>query len=139
VKIRKGLSCKLINNTHDVVGVHAVFHEFAKSIANKARHIKASGFEDPTYDSTVQICKKICDLTQFEMQKTKKMRTVDLSLALVAGVGWYFDKSFVASGAAFGLIGRKVFNSLFGSFSSLRLSNSLLVQNHNCDDGKKHD
>jgi farnesyl-diphosphate farnesyltransferase len=138
VKIRKGLSCKLINNTNDVVGIHAVFHEFAKSIANKARYAKSSGFEDPSYESTIQICKKICELTQSEMQKTKLIRKVDLSLAIIAGLGWYLDKSIVASGAAFGLIGRKLLGSLFSPRSSLTQSTSTHTDKATCDNGKKN-
>lgn len=108
VKIRKGLSCKLINNTNDFAGVHAVFNEFAKSVAKKAIKAKASGFEDPSYDNTIKICQTICDLTRDEVQKKKKSCFFDMSLFAIAGTGLYLGKTNVAVGAGVVLAGRKI-------------------------------
>jgi hypothetical protein len=47
VKIRKGMSCKLILQTNNIPELHAIFHAFAVSIANKAVAQKRAGLVDP--------------------------------------------------------------------------------------------
>ena len=65
VKIRKGLSCKLILNTADIQGVHATFFQFAKHIESKADPT------DPSYNRTKKICKIIRDITTPSAEKGK--------------------------------------------------------------------
>ena len=109
VKIRKGMSCKLINNTNDFAGVHAVFHELATSIAKQARNAKASGFVDPSYDRTQEICNTICGLTSHEAQKMKRSKMLDLQLLAVAGAGLVFRKQLpVAAVAGVAFVGKQI-------------------------------
>jgi len=72
VKIRKGMSCKLILNTNSVAEVHGTFHTFATKILDKANELKNNGFEDPSYERTVKSCRAILDRTS-EMAKVQKM------------------------------------------------------------------
>jgi farnesyl-diphosphate farnesyltransferase len=131
VKIRKGLSCKLINNTNDVAGVHSVFHEFAKSIAKQAMQAKASGFEDPSYDRTIKMCDTICALTKDEAKKAKRSAVLDWGLGAVVAAGLFTGKIHVAAPAAVVLVGRKI-----ALKSGLKSSGSLVKKNN---DGKKND
>jgi farnesyl-diphosphate farnesyltransferase len=65
VKIRKGMSCLLINDTTDMSGVHGIFNRFARSIMRKANDARSKGgYDDPSYDRTVRACHTIIDLTQ---------------------------------------------------------------------------
>lgn len=75
VKIRKGLSCKLLLQTNDVNGVHNTFYVFAKSIAQRAQQAKEDGVDDPSYERTMNICNKICELTD-NARKTSKNRDI---------------------------------------------------------------
>lgn len=129
VKIRKGLSCKLINNTNDFAGVHTVFHEFAKSITKQAINAKDSGFKDPSYDSTLQICQTICDLTRDEVQKLKKSRIFDLSLIAIGGVGLCLGQLPVATSAGFAFAGRRIANAPGFGVSKSTLTPSATLMN----------
>jgi len=76
VKIRKGLSCKLILETNSIPQVHAIFHDFARSILRKAQMQRKKGIMDPSFDRTVRICERIGELTNLAKQKdrhTKQM------------------------------------------------------------------
>lgn len=86
VKIRKGLSCKLINNTNDVTGVHTVFHEFATSISKKAQKAKLGGFEDPSFDQTIAACENICDLTKDAADEHSSSTQMTIKLLAVVGL-----------------------------------------------------
>lgn len=67
VKIRKGMSCLLINDTTDMHGVHGIFHRFARSIMRKADDVRSKGgYVDPSYDRTLRACHTIIELTQSE-------------------------------------------------------------------------
>ena len=67
VKIRKGMSCLLINDTTDMYGVHGIFHRFARSIMRKADDVRSKGgYIDPSYDRTLRACHTIIELTQSE-------------------------------------------------------------------------
>lgn len=67
VKIRKGMSCLLINNTTDMAGVHGIFHRFSRSIMHKAMDARSlGGYIDPSYNKTVRACQTIMELTQTE-------------------------------------------------------------------------
>jgi farnesyl-diphosphate farnesyltransferase len=63
VKIRKGLSCKLILNSTDLHGVHTAFHHFAKQIYAEAEPT------DPSYERTKKICMKIMDITSDDAEQ----------------------------------------------------------------------
>mmetsp|Transcript_28945 Transcript_28945/g.33313 ORF Transcript_28945/g.33313 Transcript_28945/m.33313 type:complete len:784 (-) Transcript_28945:145-2496(-) len=55
VKIRKGLSCKLILNTNDMREVQDTFITFAESIASRASK------NDPSYEKTLKACETILE------------------------------------------------------------------------------
>ena len=122
VKIRKGLSCKLINNTNDINGVHTVFNEFATSIAKQATKAKASGFEDPSYDRTMEVCDTICGLTKEEANKSKASGSLDLCLGAIAVGRFFTGNVYSAALAAAILIGRKALLR-----SKLKPSDSLIT------------
>lgn len=63
VKIRKGLSCKLILRTNSLPEVHDTFRTFALSIMAKAKKLHSKGVKDPSYDRTIAVCQKIVNLT----------------------------------------------------------------------------
>jgi farnesyl-diphosphate farnesyltransferase len=129
VKIRKGMSCKLINNTNDVGGVHAVFHDFAVRIASKAKKARASGFQDPSYEETLRICDTICELTRAEAKRLKSSNKLNKQLIMAMGAGLYFDKKQIAFGAAAMLAGRKVAELAgLNTHSALRPSNVLISE-----------
>ncbi len=69
VKIRKGMSCALINGTTDICGVHSIFSRFASSILRQAEKARKKGFEDPSYERTVKACSTILELTETEAKK----------------------------------------------------------------------
>lgn len=72
VKIRKGMSCQLINDTVDMRGVHGIFHRFATSILSRAENSRRSGFVDPTHDRTVRACRAIVELTETEASRSAR-------------------------------------------------------------------
>lgn len=76
VKIRKGTSCLLINNTNDIIGVHSIFHQFATSILRKAELARKKGFEDPSYERTVKACNTILELTESEAKKSASHKSI---------------------------------------------------------------
>jgi len=73
VKIRKGMSCMLINDTTDFSGVHGIFHRFATSIIRKADKESNTGFVDPSYNRTIKACQTILDLTEVEAKRGKRL------------------------------------------------------------------
>jgi len=86
VKIRKGLSCKLIGHTNNLTELHQTFHQFAKSIANKTRKERQAGFEDPSYERTLKACDAVCEVTSSAVasQRQRIMRgAMIVSAALV--------------------------------------------------------
>ena len=70
VKIRKGMSCALINGTTDVSGVHTIFNRFASSILRQAELSRKKGFKDPSYERTVKACNTILELTDAEAKRS---------------------------------------------------------------------
>ena len=81
VKIRKGLSCKLILRTNTVAEVHETFYDFAKLIGKKALAERKAGFDDPNYSRTLRVCSNICDLTSAEAKRQKRARLVRTTVA----------------------------------------------------------
>ena len=69
VKIRKGLSCQLINDTTDIFGVHGIFNRFATSITQKAEKFRTKGHTDPSFERTIKACGTIIELTETEAEK----------------------------------------------------------------------
>ena len=86
VKIRKGMSCLLINNTTDVVGVHGIFRKFARSIRKKAESVRKSGFNDPSFDRTIRACQTIMDLTEAETKQVSSQRSLVNGAIVAASV-----------------------------------------------------
>jgi farnesyl-diphosphate farnesyltransferase len=64
VKIRKGLSCKLIMRTNNLAQVHETFYQFAHSIIKQAASQRSRGVVDPSYSRTVRACETIIELTE---------------------------------------------------------------------------
>lgn len=71
VKIRKGVSCKLILRTNNLSEVHETFYNFAESIMKKVYSQRKAGVVDRTYSRTLRACETICDLT---WQATRRRR-----------------------------------------------------------------
>merc|ERR1712083_516314 len=102
---RKGLSCKLINNTNDIFGVHAVFNEFAQSIAKKTKSAKSNGFDDPSYEQTLKVCENICELTKAAADKQNAPKRTNAQVFAVIGAGVFFNHLAVVYTATAFLIG----------------------------------
>jgi len=80
VKIRKGLSCKLISNTSDLAGVLCTFNIFIKSIEKKLDK------NDPSYERTKMICSKVLYLTEeaYGKRRNRYQLKVSFFVAMVA-------------------------------------------------------
>jgi len=83
VKIRKGLSCKLLLRTNNLYELHSIFHQFATSIATKAQKRQKAGLDDPSFDRTMQACHAIIELT---MAKTNQHRSTSISYFALVGL-----------------------------------------------------
>jgi farnesyl-diphosphate farnesyltransferase len=86
VKIRKGMSCLLINSTTDVLGVHGIFYKFAKSIMKKAQAVRRGGFHDPSFDRTIKACQTVMELTEAETKKASSRRSLVNGTILIASL-----------------------------------------------------
>jgi hypothetical protein len=64
VKIRKGLSCKLILRTNNATELHEIFHKFAQSVKDKALKQRRKGVLDPSFERTLGACDTIVALTR---------------------------------------------------------------------------
>ncbi|KAL7555374.1 hypothetical protein ACA910_022360 [Epithemia clementina (nom. ined.)] len=91
VKIRKGLSCKLILKTNTLAEVHDTFRRFAMSIMAKAKKQKRNGVDDPSFDKTIKACETIvtrttalCELQQMATTGNRAVFLGILSAALAA-------------------------------------------------------
>ena len=84
VKIRKGMSCQLINDTTDIVGVHGIFNRFASCIIKKANTMRKKGFKDPSYDRTIKACQTILELTQTEASKAAHASLVNSTMVVAS-------------------------------------------------------
>ena len=84
VKIRKGMSCQLINDTTDIFGVHGIFNRFATSIIHKADSLRKKGFSDPSYERTMKACQTILELTQTEASKANHASLVNNTLVVAS-------------------------------------------------------
>jgi len=84
VKIRKGMSCQLINDTTDIFGVHGIFYRFASSIIAKADKMRKDGHDDPSYERTLNACGTILELTETEAKRSAGHATIANSTVIVA-------------------------------------------------------
>ncbi len=140
VKIRKGLSCKLINNTNDVMGVHAVFNEFAQSIAKKAKNARLGGFEDPSYEQTLKVCDNICDLTKSAAKDHNAPKRTNMQVSVVMFAALCFNQMTIAGSAAAFLIGSMIARSFGLSVkTSLKPSQVLLDDPSSLDSNEDAD
>lgn len=123
VKIRKGLSCKLLLRTNNIPQVHDTFNKFAHAIINKANAERNKGVLDPTYRRTIQACETILSLTSTAASKQRQVQVVrllacgallgmgalygeygphsrgvvQLGFAVASGLLWYYGPWIVAS------------------------------------------
>ncbi|GKY97357.1 hypothetical protein MPSEU_000694100 [Mayamaea pseudoterrestris] len=107
VKIRKGLSCKLLLRTNNIAEVHNTFYSFAQAIINKAKTARSNGVIDPTFERTKQICEKISLLTDAGAIVQRRMQTKRvIACGALLGLGIYYGeygteyKSLVKAGLA---------------------------------------
>jgi farnesyl-diphosphate farnesyltransferase len=107
VKIRKGLSCKLLLRTNNIAQVHDTFYEFAQAILSRATAERNKGVVDPTFSRTVRACETIMGLTSSASAKQRQVRTQRLlACASLLSLGtWYgrhgtHSKSAVQLGCA---------------------------------------
>jgi len=84
VKIRKGMSCQLINDTTNTFGVHGIFNRFALSITRKADKMRRKGYSDPSYARTINACVTIMELTETEAKKIASQASLVNSTIAVA-------------------------------------------------------
>ena len=77
VKIRKGLSCKLILQTNSIVELHQIFFQFASSIMDKADR------EDPNHDRTIKACEAILEITAANAKRKSKTLPLAWGMALI--------------------------------------------------------
>jgi farnesyl-diphosphate farnesyltransferase len=91
VKIRKGMSCKLISRTNTLDEVHDTFYQFAQIIMKKANANRAKGVIDPSYSRTLKACETICELTVVGHKRQKRARRMPLagSMLVLGALGAY--------------------------------------------------
>lgn len=83
VKIRKGLSCKLITRTNTMAEVHETFYSFAHHIKKTAEAERKGGVEDPSYDRTIKACESIMELTASQAAQQRTLNAIPKILAVV--------------------------------------------------------
>jgi farnesyl-diphosphate farnesyltransferase len=91
VKIRKGMSCKLILRTNTLDEVHDTFYQFATKVIKRASAERKKGVIDPSYSRTIKACERITDLTAPAFQKQRRKRYIPVvgASALVAAASIY--------------------------------------------------
>ena len=103
VKIRKGLSCKLILRTNNLDEVHDTFYQFANSILQTAKSHHKDGVNDPSYARTVKACEIIMESTYSGHKKQLWNRRLPmiLSCALLFTYGiCHYCEEFISSSIA---------------------------------------
>nr|AYV97147.1 isopentenyl diphosphate isomerase/squalene synthase [Haslea ostrearia] len=91
VKIRKGMSCKLILRTNTNDEVHETFYVFAKAIANTALSQRQAGVVDPSFKRTIKVCETICEGTEAAYSRQVQARRLPMLACLVLvflSFGW---------------------------------------------------
>ena len=101
VKIRKGMSCKLILRTNNLDEVHETFYLFADAIKRKAESERKKGVKDPSYERTTKVCKTICEWTENDYNRQHRARRIPLyaSGLLLAGSCFMAMSSRSSSGS----------------------------------------
>lgn len=94
VKIRKGLSCKLIRSTNSLPEVKRTFYFFAKTIKDKA----LKNPNDPSCNRTLEICDKIMSLTATGDAGNISIVGVLIALAITCQAGFYLGTQLAMSG-----------------------------------------
>lgn len=95
VKIRKGLSCQLIQRSRSVEELHETFYRFVQRIQTRCQTETMSTENPPLYARTIQACHVALDLTRskaMEQRHNRSVRkwTIVISiLTVVALVAWY--------------------------------------------------
>ena len=124
VKIRKGLSCKLIlGSSTSLSHVHEAFHQFATRIATKAKRVRSGGNDDSARERTLQVCNAIRDLTRartVRLQRTRTYATISwvlLGLALVTPSSLDRNVCLVASAILFVVV--NILNKFHGNMDPL--------------------
>lgn len=90
VKIRKGLSCKLILSTNNISEVHNTFYQFAKVIKSKARP------SDPSFQRTLDICDTIISLTASSSSGASTIGIL-ISFAIASASGFYLGSQIAGN------------------------------------------
>jgi len=125
VKIRKGLSCKLILQANNISELHSIFHDFSKSISSKA---KKCAKNDPSLKRTIKACQVVIDKT--ETTRTRKNNSVKkLAVGLIATLAvknsisskeWIVPLDYLARGMALGITTLLFWNSTFPKKNQLK-------------------
>jgi farnesyl-diphosphate farnesyltransferase len=113
VKIRKGLSCKLlVFQCHSLDHIHESFYVLAKSIERKAKQLKQHDFADPSLDQILDSCDVICAMTESAYHRNRRAKMMpivfvlsvlacqfipqlNLGLIIVAMLNFYFGPSTI--------------------------------------------
>lgn len=95
VKIRKGLSCKLILRTNTLDELHQTFYEFANKIRRRCLVEKA-----PHQDRTLQVCDEIMNLTKASRPSKLALPPTAMIVGAVAAViSWRRQTPTLLTGA----------------------------------------
>jgi farnesyl-diphosphate farnesyltransferase len=122
VKIRKGLSCKLIvGSSTSLSHVHEAFHHFAGRIATKAKRVRTG--DDPVRERTLPVCHAIRELTKARTARLQRTRTLTaiawvlLGLALITPSSLDRNVCLVGSATLFVLV--NVLQRMHGNMNPL--------------------
>ena len=111
VKIRKGLSCKLMLRTNNLDVVHEVFYDMAKSIEAKARQLQRSNIlEESSTESLLDACDLICAITEPAHRRQRRARL--MPMIFVTAVVACQNVPFLV----LGLVAAGIVNYYFGPF-----------------------
>mmetsp|Transcript_10817 Transcript_10817/g.15252 ORF Transcript_10817/g.15252 Transcript_10817/m.15252 type:complete len:664 (+) Transcript_10817:523-2514(+) len=135
VKIRKGMSCNLINDAVDQEGVHAIFHSLAKKVTRKAELANSNGFDDPSCKRTLEICNSICALTNSAARIRRNSSQLKLFSMLGLSVALFLNHLILAAVPLFFLVSNKF--KLFGLNSTLRSAQTILDKSGTRNESKK--
>jgi farnesyl-diphosphate farnesyltransferase/isopentenyl-diphosphate delta-isomerase type 1 len=127
VKIRKGLSCQLINTCNDTTGVHATFYKFALSVAQKARKARSAGHIDPSFEKTIKLCDTICELTSTNYGIQKNASRLNFQIFLAAGLGVVLEKKTLVCASAGTFIASRLIRASGLSFKTSLKPSKLLM------------
>ena len=111
VKIRKGLSCKLMLRTNTLDVVYDVFHDMAKSIEAKARKLQRYNIlEEASTGPLLDACDVICAITEPAHRRQSQARL--MPMLFVTAVVACQNMPFLV----LGLVAAGIVNYYFGPF-----------------------